>query len=118
MNNEKAKRLIGELADLFGCALVTNEESKSLDVLVSHGKTPYEAGGGTKRLKETYGEGKTRTIVNRAIRAEIPGGDGVLNARTILHKQGIQGDAVAELDKALFDMENEIRRRFGMNQIE
>ena len=110
--DDDAKRLIGELAALYGCAIVGNEES-GRDVLVTHGRPPYQVGG-TKSLKDKYGEGKTRTIINRAIRAEITGGGSVLDARTLLHQHKEFGDVVAELEKALFAMENEIRIRYGM----
>lgn len=117
-DTEKARRLLNELAAMFGCAVITTHDR---EVLVTSADVEYEVGG-TKKLKDKYGEGKTRTIVNRAIRAEIPGGAQVLDARTELHKSPSNHkhdqSAIEFLDAALLDMENEIRARYGMNSIE
>ncbi len=74
----------------------------------------------TKDLKDKYGEGKTRTIINRAIRAEIPGGAELLDLRTWLTPRPESKDkahVIDILDQVLWIFDNEIRRRYGMNQI-
>ena len=114
MDTSKAKNLLGQLAELFDCEL--SASSTGYDIH-KHEKAPYEVGG-TKLLKDKYGEGKTRTIINRAIRAEIPGGAKVLDARTELHKQKNQSPAVQLLDQALFEFENQIRSRYGMKLLD
>lgn len=75
----------------------------------------------TKDLKDKYGEGNTRTVINRAIRAEILGGERIIELRTWLHPRPDSREklrAVQELDAVILDFENEIRRRYGMNPIE
>lgn len=75
----------------------------------------------TKDLKDKYGEGNTRSIINRAIRAEILGGGKLLDLRTWLHprpESREKGHVVQVLDQILFDFENEIRRRYGMNELD
>lgn len=73
----------------------------------------------TKELKAKYGEGNTRHVVNRAIRAELLGGAALIEARTWFHKNQVRNknDIVAVIDDAIFEMDNEIRRRYDMNQL-
>lgn len=81
----------------------------------------------TRDLSAKYGRGNSRALVNRAIRAELVGGDLVLDSLNALDQlrqkwldRGWVGGA-AEIDTALAAvhtlyarMRGEIRRRYGM----
>ncbi len=66
----------------------------------------------TKDLKDKYGEGKTRGIINRAIRAEIPGGAELLDLMDRL--SGTDTDITRSLVAIRQQMELEIRKRYDM----
>ena len=67
----------------------------------------------TKDLKDKYGEGKTRGIINRAIRAEIPGGAKLLDLMDEL--SGRETFITRALVAIRDEMDKEIRRRYGMS---
>jgi len=80
-------------------------------------------------LRRKYGEGKLRQVINRAIRAEIPGGSQTLDGLELLHKilrrigetepgggptiAKVAYDRLCEIADA---MESEIRKRYGLTQ--
>ena len=47
---------------------------------------------GREKLCEIYGNGKTTQLLNRAVRAEIPGGEQVFEALKIANKRRSQGE--------------------------
>jgi hypothetical protein len=85
---------------------------------------------GTRELREKYGRGaspNTRTLINRAIRAELVGGDhclDALNALDQLRQQWLEWgwtEGLAEIEDALAATRRlygrlgaEVRRRYGM----
>lgn len=85
---------------------------------------------GTRELRETYGKksGSAREAINRAIRAELPGGNEALDALTLFHEMKHRLDATGENRQAAdicqvamervagiaAAMEREIRKRYGM----
>lgn len=81
----------------------------------------------SRELGEKYGAGNSRALVNRAIRAELVGGDKCLDALTCLDQLKIKWtdrgwtEGLADIDTALSAtrrlrdrMVAEIRRRYGM----
>lgn len=76
-----------------------------------------------KDLKEKYGrQGKARQAINRAIRAELPGGHAALDAVEKWHGachnrgwvEGVHLRAYVDLLEIVDAMEDEIRRRYEM----
>lgn len=59
---------------------------------------------GREKLCEIYGNGKTTQLLNRAVRAEIPGGEQVFEALKIANKRRSQGE-----DDGIFDLLNAAR---------
>lgn len=69
-------------------------------------------------LKRAYGDGNTKTILNRAIRAEFPGADELIELRTWLNARPECPEKFRTckvLDRYLTKLENQIRERYGMN---
>lgn len=122
MSKNQLREHLDALAKCLGYRVVTDAEHKKLEQIVGPDPEPYMAGnpGGTKSLKHRYGEGKTKTIINRAIREELAGGSEILDLREQVHLAGdsIAGKEMAtKLNTVIFEMDNEIRRRYGMNEI-
>lgn len=75
---------------------------------------------GTRELQEKYAASNGKQAMNRAIRAEIPGGDEALDGRErvyLAHKANPTkeaGIALAEFHEVVAAMEAEIRRRYDM----
>jgi hypothetical protein len=72
-------------------------------------------------LKNTYGKGNTKSVLNRAIRAEFPGTDELIELRTWLNARPECPEKFRTcrvLDRYLRRCENAIREKFGMTQIE
>jgi hypothetical protein len=81
-------------------------------------------------LRNKYG-GSTRMAINRAIRAELAGGNECLDAMELCHKlvrrlgEHEPGGKVPSVAKVAYDrvagiadaMENEIRRRYNMRRL-
>ena len=80
-----------------------------------------------KDLRDAHGEGKLRQVLNRAIRAEIPGGPETLDALELAHKilrrtGETEASGQPTIAKVAYDrlcgiadaMESEIRRRYGL----
>ena len=79
----------------------------------------------TKELKAKYGKGTQALAINAAIRAELPGGDQMLDALEVAHKaagrEDLPGEARAAISRVLASLldakaalEAEIRRRYDM----
>ncbi len=60
---------------------------------------------GAKQIREKY-KGDTRTALNRAIRAELPGGDATLNALSHFHDlcNGIDFDTADKTARAVYNV--------------
>jgi hypothetical protein len=72
-------------------------------------------------LKNTYGKGNTKSVLNRAIRAEFPGTDELIELRTWLNARPECPEKFRTcrvLDRYLRRCENAIREKFAMTQIE
>jgi hypothetical protein len=78
------------------------------------------AGMGTKELREKYEASGTKQAINRAIRAELVGGDLVLDGMTrfrdLVRTGGSNeaGEALEVLREIAAQMEAEIRRRYDL----
>lgn len=74
----------------------------------------------TKELREKYGASNARAAINRAIRAEIPGGAEALDVLERLHhrvQETASRDATFALDQVrlvMAAMEADIRQRYGL----
>jgi hypothetical protein len=79
----------------------------------------------TKDLREKYGKSNQALAINAAIRAELPGGDALLDVLEIAHKAAGRRDLPAEAQAAISRildglrhakaaLEAEIRRRYGL----
>lgn len=71
-------------------------------------------------LKEMYGKGNTRSVLNRAIRAEYPGADELIDLRTWLTARPDSQEKYRTcqvLDRYLQTLENEVRAKFGMREV-
>ncbi len=84
----------------------------------------------TRELREKYAAGNQRDAINRAIRAELPGGNAVLDLLELTHHAAQrlgwrEPDGSSSLlcviherlCAAAAEMENEIRRRYGMPEL-
>lgn len=72
-------------------------------------------------LKNVYGKGNTKSVLNRAIRAEFAGADELIELRTWLNARPESPEKFRTcrvLDRYLQRLENVIRDKFGMGQIE
>lgn len=71
-------------------------------------------------LKNVYGNGSTRSVLNRAIRAEFPGTSELIDLRTWLNARPDCPEKFKTcrvLDRYLRRCENSVRGKFGMAEI-
>lgn len=74
----------------------------------------------TKDLREKYDAPNAKNAINKAIRAELPGGNEAIEAREQLHlinqasRSRDTKAALALVSGIIAAMEAEIRRRYGM----
>jgi hypothetical protein len=75
---------------------------------------------GARELQAKYDAPNSRAAINRAIRAELPGGGELLDALEIAHKaagrreSSAAGRILVALSAVKIAMESEIRRRYDM----